>query len=186
MNPEDLLTEVVARLDAEGISYMVAGSLSSSFYGEPRGTQDIDLVIDPDAGALARFAHGWDRPRFYVGDAANALGHRSQFNIIDTTTGWKVDLIIRKDRPFSTAEFSRRRPAVLLGVRTFVATAEDTILAKLEWAKQGGSDRQLADVVSILHGMADGLDQAHLDRWAAALEVTDLLDRARRAASQGP
>jgi hypothetical protein len=64
-----------------------------------------------------------------------------------------------------------------------VATAEDTILAKLEWAEQGGSDRQLADVVSILHGMADSLDQAHLDRWAVELGVTDLLTRARHLAA---
>jgi len=186
VNPDDLLAEVVHRLDTAGIAHMVAGSLSSSFHGEPRSTQDIDLVIDPDATSLAMFTAGWDRPRFYVGDGPTALRNRSQFNIIDTTTGWKIDLILRKDRAFSRAEFARRRPVDILGVATFIATAEDTILAKLEWAGQGGSERQLADVVSILRTVADDLDDDHLDRWAGELGVTTILERARAAATLRP
>ena len=119
MTATALLATVVEQLDAAGIAHMVAGSMASSYHGEPRSTQDIDLVIDPDAQTLERFVAGLDRQRFYVGDAPTALGMRSQFNIIDTTTGWKVDLIIRKDRPFSRQEFSRRRAVEVLGAVSY-------------------------------------------------------------------
>lgn len=87
---------------------MVAGSLASTHHGEPRTTQDIDLVIDPTEGSLSAFLAGLDQNRFYIGDAQGALARRDQFNIIDVASGWKVDLIIRKDRPFSHSEFARR------------------------------------------------------------------------------
>jgi hypothetical protein len=93
--------------------------------------------------------------------------------------GWKVDLVIRKDRPFSRSEFRRRVPARLLGVDVFVATAEDTVLAKLEWAAQGASDRQVANATAVLAVGGERLDGAYLDRWAAELGVVDLLARAR-------
>lgn len=182
MTAADLLATVVAQLDGAGIPHMVAGSMASSYHGEPRSTQDIDLVIAPDAPALARFVAGLDRQRFYVGDADDALRARSLFNVIDTTTGWKVDLIIRKDRPFSREEFARRQAVDVLGVATHLATAEDTILAKLEWAQQGGSDRQVADVVAMLVVGRDALDDAYLDRWAQELGISALLTRARRLA----
>lgn len=69
MTLADLLAEIVGALDAAGIPHMVAGSLASTHHGEPRSTQDIDLVIDPSPGDLARFAASLDRDRFYVGDA---------------------------------------------------------------------------------------------------------------------
>lgn len=170
---------MVRRLDDAGIPHMLAGSLAGSFHGEPRSTQDIDLVIDPDTATLERFAASWPRPRYYVGDADTALANRSQFNVIDTATGWKVDLIIRRDRPFSRTEFDRRRPAAVLGVTTHVASAEDTVLAKLEWARDGGSERQLRDVVAILRTSGAGLDEEYLEGWAHVLGVADLLAQAR-------
>ena len=178
-----LLAEIVRGLDAAGIPHMVAGSLASTHHGEPRSTQDIDLVIDPDGPALTRFVAGLDRDRFYVGDAHGALARRDQFNVIDVTTGWKVDLIIRKDRPFSRTEFDRRRPVVLAGVPTAVASVEDTILAKLEWATAGDSDRQRRDVIAMLAVQAATLDMAYLRHWAQILDLTDDLEAAIESAT---
>jgi hypothetical protein len=67
----------------------------------------------------------------------------------------------------------------LLGVDVYVATAEDTVLAKLEWAAMGGSDRQVADAATVLAVRGSDIDDDYLDRWAAELGVTDLLERAR-------
>jgi hypothetical protein len=175
----ELLATIVTQLDAAGIPHMLAGSMASSFHGQPRSTQDIDLVIDPDQQSLGRFVDGLDQARFNVGDAQGALRHRSQFNVIDAKTGWKVDLIIRKDRPFSREEFARRQAVDVLGVAAQLATAEDTILAKLEWAQAGDSERQLADVVAMLAVGGDAVDVSYLDRWASELGVSALLDRAR-------
>jgi hypothetical protein len=107
-----------------------------------------------------------------------ALAERDQFNLIDLTTTWKVDLIIRKDRPFSLSEFDRRVRSAILGVDVYQATAEETVLAKLEWAAMGGSDRQVADAAGVLAVGGDTLDD-DLDRWAAELGVVELLARAR-------
>ena len=187
MTLPELLGQIVRALDAAGIPHMVAGSLASTHHGEPRATNDIDLVIDPDPGSLDQFVAGLDRKQFYVGDFAGALQRRDQFNVIDVTTGWKVDLIIRKDRPFSEAEFARRQPVFILGVPTAVASVEDTILAKLEWARAGDSNRQRRDVVAMLTVQQATLDQAYLRRWAEALDLrVELVAALEAAAGEDP
>lgn len=167
----ELLAGIGARLEAAGIPYMVTGSVASSFHGEPRATRDIDIVIDPGPEALDAFVESLPAADFYVDPdiARTALAERSQFNVIEIASGWKVDLMIRKDRPFSVEELARRQPADVLGSPTFVATAEDVVIAKLEWAKAGESERQLRDVAAILAVSGDGLDYPYIERWVSAL-----------------
>jgi hypothetical protein len=97
------------------------------------------------------------------------------FNIIDVTTGWKVDLIIRKDRPFGREEFARRRPAIIAGVATYLLTPEDAILSKLEWYAMSGSDIQRRDVVEMVVANVDSLDRGYLDRWTDELGLAAVL-----------
>lgn len=186
MTPSNTLQTIVDALDAAGIDHMIAGSFASSLHGLARTTADIDLVVDPTPASLERLLASLDLDRFYVdaGAARRALGSRDQFNVVDTTNGWKVDLIIRKDRAFSVAEFGRRTPTTIIGVPTFVATAEDTVLAKLEWPRLGGSERQQRDVVEILRIQGAAIDHDHLETWAEALGVTDLLEIARLEADR--
>jgi hypothetical protein len=179
-----LLRRVVEALDEAEIPYMLVGSFASTLHGAPRMTQDIDIVIDPTPDGLDRFLAELGADDLYVSPSArDALMARDQFNVIDAAAGWKVDLIVRKDRAFSRTELARRLPVRLLDVDTYAATAEDTILSKLEWAAAGGSDRQLADAAAVLSVAGDRLDEAYLDRWAAELGVTAQLARARRAGS---
>jgi hypothetical protein len=175
-----LLAEVIARLDAAGVPYMVTGSLASSYHGEPRATLDVDVVIDPTPASLARLVDDLQGARFYVDrDAARrALDERSQFNVIGPNA-LKVDFIIRKDRPFSVEEFGRRRPADLLGTRGFVVSAEDLVLAKLEWAAGSDSERQLRDAAAIV-AVDDALDEAYINRWADVLGVSAAWREIRR------
>jgi hypothetical protein len=177
----DLLREVVTALDGAGVPHMLAGSSASTYHGEPRSTQDVDVVIDPSEEALRSFLAALD-DRLYVDDAVAALERRDQFNVIDPATGWKVDLVIRKDRAFSRSEFDRRTQVVIEGMLLWMATAEDTILAKLEWGRAGGSERQLRDVAGVLSVSGAALDRAYLDRWAEELGVTAELAEAERAA----
>ncbi len=173
-----LLAKIVEALDAAGIKHMVTGSFASTFHGEPRMTRDIDVVIDPDETSIALFVEQFDTDVFYIDDAASATERRDMFNVIDVTTGWKVDLIIRKDRAFSEEEFRRRVPTVIGGVATFVASAEDTILSKLEWSTRSGSERQLRDVVAVIQVQRSTLDFDYLNHWATQLGVADLLQAA--------
>lgn len=164
---------------------MVAGSHASSYHGDPRQTNDIDLVITPPSlRSLLDFVASLPSERFYASAEAAESAFRSRgiFNVIDTQTGEKVDLILRKDRPFSESEFSRRAPARIFGAPVFVATPEDTVLAKLEWARAGESERQLRDVRSIIAMAGEALDRAYIERWASELGVTELWERVQREA----
>lgn len=167
---------VIAALEAAGVPHMIAGSLASTFHGEPRATQDVDMVIDPEAApALDRFVALLDRERFYVGDHRSAFARREMFNIIDVTNGWKVDLIVRRHRPYSRTEFDRRQRARIEGVEVHVATAEDVVLSKLEWARRGESERQVRDVRAVIRAARGGLDRPYLELWAERLEISDAL-----------
>lgn len=184
MTSTETLRLVVEALNAAAIEHMLAGSFASSLHGMARTTADIDLVIDPTPTSIGEFLTHLDTERFYVDPptARTSVAARDQFNVVDIMNGWKVDLIIRKDRAFSAAEFRRRVPATVLGVKTSVATAEDTVLAKLEWAARGASDRQVRDAVGILRIQRDRVDDDYLDRWAEPLGVAALLEQARREA----
>lgn len=178
----DLLKDVIGRLDHADVPYMVTGSLASSFHGEPRATLDVDIVVDPTPSSLARLVDNLIDGGYYVDREAarEALAGRTQFNAVADDAS-KVDFIIRKERPFSIEEFGRRMRADLLGTFAFVASAEDLVIAKLEWAAASGSDRQLRDAAGIV-AVADGLDEDYIDRWAAALGVTEAWQTIRREA----
>lgn len=163
----------MALLDAADIPHMVVGSYASTFHGEPRMTRDIDLVVEPSEHGIRLLVDLVDRDRFYMGDALDAFRNRSMFNLIEPSTGWKVDFVVRRDRPFSVTEFARRFPARVAGVDVYIASAEDTMLAKLEWGKVSGSDRQFDDAVAI--AMTQQVDRDYLAKWAHELDVVDLL-----------
>ena len=139
---------ITAALDQAGVSYMLAGSFASTFYGAPRTTQDIDLVIAATPAQLRSFVSLLPADEYYadLDEALQAHKRESLFNVIDLATGWKIDLIPRKSRAFSAAEFHRRRPANLQGIDLFVASAEDVVISKLEWAKVAQSQRHIKDI----------------------------------------
>jgi hypothetical protein len=182
VTPGEVLGIVIEALDDAGIPHMVVGSAASSAHGAPRATQDIDLVIDPTTEALGQLDGTLTEREFYVASWRDALARREQFNVIHPVSGWKIDLIILKDRLFDRAEFERRQEGQVFGTKVWLATPEDTVLAKLEWAKTGGSDRQMRDVATVLEVRHDTIDNDYLDRWAPILGVEDLLAKARAAA----
>lgn len=188
MTPAEVFRRIVGHLEQTGIPYMLTGSFASSFHGAPRTTQDIDLVIDPTAQQIHNLVAALPEAEYYVDltAAVDALDHRSQFNIIDLATGWKVDLIIRKLRPFSLAEFDRRQPADLFGLHLFLASAEDIVLSKLEWAKIGQSQRQIEDVAGLLRIRAAELDRAYIAHWVRELGLADEWNSACRLAGISP
>lgn len=174
MTFSQVVAEAIGLLERSGVPYMVTGSLASSYHGEPRATRDLDVVIDPQPAGLGELLAGLEAAGFYVDrDAAfEALRDRSQFNAIgDEAT--KIDFIVRKDRPFSIEEFKRRRRADLLGTPGFIASLEDTVVAKLEWAATTESERQLRDVAGMLAVNGEAIDLAYVERWVAVLGLDD-------------
>lgn len=180
MSAESFLSHVVAALERAQIPYMVTGSFASSAHGIVRGSRDIDIVISASSDQLREFIEQFPSDRYYADedDALDALRHNSQFNIIDFGSTWKADLIFRKQRDFSRLEFERRLPHVIQGVRVYIATPEDVLIAKLEWAKMGESERQLDDAAGVIATQGDNLDRAYVDRWVRELELGEQWRRA--------
>jgi hypothetical protein len=181
MNPdEDALRRVIDILERLGVPYMVTGSVATSFHGRPRATHDADVVLDPTPAQLETLVDELDRSGFYVDPdgAREALRRRRQFNAIETQHASKIDLIVRKDRPFSQEEFARRQPADLaFRAAVMLVSPEDAILAKLEWARHSGeSERQLRDAAGVLE-LNPALDRSYIERWAVVLGVDDLWRR---------
>lgn len=179
---------VIDALDALGVPYLIGGSLASAVHGVLRATLDTDLVADlrlEHAEPLARALGG----TFYV-DAESireAVLHQRSFNVIHLETMFKVDVFVVKKRPFHHSQMERRMAQVIAtdpDRTAYVATAEDTILAKLEWYRLGGdvSEQQWRDVLGVMKVQADRLDLAYLRQWAAQLNISDLLERAIKEA----
>jgi hypothetical protein len=174
MSPTEVLRRITAALNEAGIAYMLTGSFASAYHGVPRSTQDIDFVIEATPAQLRAFVMSLPREEYYadVDTALEAQRRRSLFNVIDLATGWKIDLIIRKARAFSQEEFGRRQRVELQNILIFVATAEDIVIAKLEWAKLAASQRQIEDVTAILRMRWESLDHSYLEKWIQALGLT--------------
>jgi hypothetical protein len=177
----DFVGRIVRELERAQIAYMFVGSHASSFHGYPRTTADIDIVIDPSRPSLDALLARLPADQYYVDPdtAHEAFRRRTQFNVIDQHTGYKADLIIRKQRAFSIEELQRRVKGVVEGVEAYVASVEDTIVSKLEWAKAGESERQLRDVREMMKVHADRLDRAYLDRWITELKLEDVWAKAQ-------
>jgi hypothetical protein len=188
MNPGDFLKRVVEALDSAGIPHMLTGSFASAFHGKPRATQDLDVVISPTRDGLAKLLGAFPPDQFYMDSAAalEALDRKGQFNVIDRRSGWKADFIILKGRPFSQKEFERRSKASVFGVRVHVVSPEDLILAKLEWAAAGESQRQIEDAAGILSARGPQLDRTYLQHWIKELALEPEWEKACTTAGINP
>jgi len=182
MTIPDLFRRITAKFDQAGIAYMLTGSFASAHYGSPRSTQDIDFVIAATPAQLRQFIDFLDGDDYYadLGAALEAYKRESLFNLVDLTTGWKIDLIFRKSRRFSQEEFRRRQRTSLEGVELYIATAEDVVIAKLEWARLSESQRQIEDVAAILRVQREALDRDYLEKWISELGLDQHWDAANQ------
>lgn len=185
MSQQGLLKRVVEVLQGLDVPYMLSGSLASSLQGRPRATHDIDLVVDIRSEDVDAVVEGLSRPELYVDRSAvaEAVNRRGMFNLIDTSSGDKVDFWLLKDEEYDRSRLGRRRSIEALGLNLAVSSPEDTILMKLRWGRDsGGSEKQTTDAVSVYELQEGALDEGYLDRWAAELGVTEELARLREQA----
>jgi hypothetical protein len=168
--------DVLERLDGAGIPYMVVGSLSSIVYGEPRMTKDMDIVVDVQAQDAEKFEQLFPFEGFYCppGEILKAeIVSRGQFNLIHHESGLKIDLIVRKQSPHSIEEFKRRQKVSFWhGFEATLASPEDVILKKLEYYRDGGSEKHITDIRGILANTK--IDQAYLENWVVKLGLKEV------------
>ena len=185
MPQQELLIRVLSVLDRLGIEAMVTGSTASSLQGEPRATHDIDLVVNLSAENAELLGSAFPEPDFYLDPVSikEAIRDRSMFNAIDLNEGDKVDFWILTNDAFDRSRFNRRYFVEAFGIRIPVSSPEDTILAKLRWAKlSGGSEKQFTDALRVYEVQATGLDLTYLVTWVRHLDVQDLWDQLQREA----
>lgn len=181
MNSARIFRELSAALEQASIPYMVVGSFASNLHGMGRGTQDIDILISAGAEQIRTLLRNLPESTYYfdLDTALEACRRKSMFNVLDMNEGWKVDLIFQKPSPYHAQAFQRRMPAEIEKVPLMAATAEDTIVSKLEWAKLSDSSRQLEDVAGILKVQGNSLDRQYIDKWVHELGLDSQWERAR-------
>ncbi len=177
------LAPVVAAFNELGVHHFIGGSVASSFHGATRSTMDVDLVCNLGMENVSSFVEffGVD---FYVSEVAirNAVKRRSCFNLIHLPTSFKVDVFISRQRPFDIESFERARRQRLgehQTVEVAIATAEDSIVSKLEWFRLTNetSERQWDDVSRLIDLLGDAADLSYLERASKSIGVDDLLAR---------
>jgi hypothetical protein len=188
MDVVDVALRVTEALERCGIGYFLGGSLASSFHGEPRATNDVDLVVDLSEADVPRLLAALGKD--FDGDEAalrEAVRERGCWNAIYVPAVTKIDLFVRGTSAFDSSEFGRgRRVEVRPGKTLVVKSADDTVLRKLIWYREAGtpSERQWRDVVEVLRQSRGVLENGYLEAWAAALGITDLLTQARAEAAR--
>lgn len=185
------LLPVVRALETLSVPFYIGGSVASSVHGAVRSTMDVDLVADlePPHAALLVAALGDD---YYADEEsiADAIRRRSSFNLIHYATSFKIDVFVASREPFQRSSLARRTTDTLSSPESPslpFASAEDTVLAKLDWFRRGGgvSERQWTDVQGVLRVQRDALDLPYMRKWAIELGVADLLERALAEAGLG-
>ncbi len=169
---------VVEAFDATGTAYIVVGSTAAAGWGVARATRDVDVVAMMSSVDVDRLLVALDREDLYVpvDDARRAGQAGGSFNVLHSRSGGKVDVFValRSDE-FTMSRLARRVAADVLGVRTWIATPEDVILAKLRWRLESRSEVQWRDCVEI--ASIQELDVAYMLTWAPTLGVeADLSD----------
>jgi hypothetical protein len=156
------------RLETLGARYMVTGSVGAIAYSAPRFTYDIDIVAALDRAQIARLPEVFPEAEFYLPPletiAAEAREQRGHFNIIHHDTGFKAVIYLAGGDPLHAWALARARRLDMRGESLVVAPPEYVIVRKLEFYREGGSEKHLRDIRSILDTSPDAVDRPALER----------------------
>jgi hypothetical protein len=187
LGPYDVAARFGAALDTLGVAYYLGGSLASSIHGEPRSTNDVDLVASLPStavdGLLAALGSDFEVD---IEDLRDAIRRRRATHIFFLPAFTRIDLYVCGDKTFDQESMRRRAPFQLLsGARIWISSAEDSVVRKLDWYRRGGevSDRQWRDVLGMLRICGTKIDRVYLEREAKEVGVSDLLSEAWTQAS---
>ena len=179
----DALAPVVAAFRKLGVRHYVGGSIASSFHGAARSTMDVDLVAELHEEQVSAFVRCFGDD-FYLSETAirDAVRRKECFNLIHLPSSFKIDIFVSRERPFDKDSMNRATLEELgdsVKVEVPIATAEDTIISKLEWFRHTNetSERQWNDVARVLKLLGDQADIPYLRSAAKSVGVEDLLDR---------
>lgn len=177
MDPGELLELVASRLRDLEIPFFVTGSMATIAYGEPRFTNDIDVVVQIRPHQIRAFVDAFATEEFYLAEetVTRAVEAKGSFNLIHPSSGLKVDFMLPEDNDFNRSRFERTKLLSTGSADTFpFASPEDVILKKLEYFREGGSQKHLRDIKGVLE-VTDEIDRSYLRKWAGLLGLKDQL-----------
>jgi hypothetical protein len=177
MEQLDLLRYVTRVVEDMGLRYFVTGSTATIFYGEPRFTNDIDVVVELSEQRITEFCRRFPQEEFYLSETAarDAVRNTAQFNIIHPASGLKVDVIVPEPSPFNESRFLRvRRLHSAEDLDVCFASPEDAIIKKMDYYREGSSEKHLRDIAGVLKTSRDQIDVAYITQWAQQLGLGDL------------
>jgi hypothetical protein len=189
MVPYDLLARVTEVFESLSIPFFVTGSVASIAYGEPRMTIDIDIVVDLKHDDMDRFCSFFRAEEFYLSRVAieEAIARRSQFNIIHFETGFKIDIMIPKSSEFEISRMSRtKRLPIGQGRESVFASPEDVILRKMQYYKEGLSDKHLRDIAGILRIQKNAINYDYISHWSRILRVPEVWENIQKYIQEAP
>jgi hypothetical protein len=172
----DLLQNVCKQLDNHNIKYMVSGSIALNIYAIPRLTRDIDIVIELSENQIEEFTSLFPNSYFDENTIKNEIRRKGMFNIIDHSTGFKIDFIIRKETEYHNLAFQRRQRIKEFDTELWVVDLNDLIIAKIIWIQQYQSERQIFDIENLL--LNPEKDISYIKNWCNKLNLQtfNLLD----------
>lgn len=177
----DLLRLLVTRLEGARIRYALGGSIASMAYGEPRATLDIDVVVKLDPVQVDELLRLFPSPEFYASrERVMAVAEEGgSFNVIHPGSGMKIDFFVASD-PIEERQIVRRiHKEVLPGLMAHFSPPEELILKKLQYLRDGGSEKHLRDVQAMLEISPETIDRSLL---AELVDRFGLSDEWRRVA----
>ena len=178
-----LLRQAARVLQTLGISHFVPGSQATIVYGEPRFTNDVDIVLELTVDRVPDFLRSFQRDDFYLSESAvrSAVERRGMFNLIDSTSGGKIDFVVAKNSDFDQSRFARIRKLEFSPTEmVMLASPEDVILKKMQWFKKDQSDRHVRDILGVLRIQNDSIDFPYIESWLEKLAVTEIWQLIRR------
>lgn len=188
MELHELLARLVSVLERLQIPYLITGSVAAMAYGEPRLTNDIDVVVDLNSGHVGGLLAQFPVDEFYLSDDSirDALARKGQFNIIHPLSGLKIDVMVQQGTAFEQSRFSRARLVHFADKQGGRFSApEDVILKKMEYYRDGGSEKHLRDIAGIMRVSAGMIDESYIGQWADRLGIREVWDAIRRRLQTG-
>ncbi len=179
---QDFVVMILDVLKKSGIEYMLGGAIAVWPWGEPRSTQDVDLVIHLKAEQVSKLSAELEKVEIYLPPdiiMENLIDTRGDLpiNAIHGFSGYKAEMfLMREDDALRKTAFSRR-VSVDFGDeigRVFVHSPEDIILYKLIYYSLSQQSKHIRDIASIMKIKGGDLDYGYIQKWAIEKELMDI------------
>ena len=187
MNEHDLVRKVISTFESLDVSYFVTGSMASIAMGEPRYTNNIDIVTDISSDRIVQLLAAFPLSEYEHSELTDqkSVSKRFHLSIIHPPTGLAANIMLLADDDFERLRMSRRVQLEIDEETTgWFSSPEDVILKKLVFFKLGGTEKHLRDISGVLLVQGKLIDQEYLTLWAEKLGVSEELTLVRQKLSE--